>query len=75
MAIPFLKSINVVNVASDPSSPNDGDMWYNTTTHQLMARMGGTNVALGSSSTIGNMDGGASNTVYGGSLTVDGGGA
>lgn len=74
MSIPNLQIINIVNVSSDPSSPNDGDIWYNTTAHQLMSRINGVSTALGISAG-GNMDGGVSNSVYGGSISVDGGGA
>jgi len=39
--------INVGAVAGDPSSPVDGDLWYDSTANELTARINGVNVALG----------------------------
>lgn len=32
--------------AGDPSSPTEGDVWYNTTTHKLRVRINGSSVDL-----------------------------
>jgi hypothetical protein len=42
--------VNVGSVAADPSSPDDGDIWYNSATEQLKARINGASVALGADS-------------------------
>lgn len=34
------------NLSSDPGSPLDGDIWYNTTSNQLKARVNGSTVVL-----------------------------
>lgn len=39
--------INVGAVTGDPSSPIDGDLWYDSTANELTARINGANVALG----------------------------
>jgi hypothetical protein len=39
---------NVGSVAGDPSSPANGDLWYDSTANELTARINGANVALGS---------------------------
>ena len=39
--------INVGSVAGDPSSPVNGDLWYDSTANELTARINGANVALG----------------------------
>jgi hypothetical protein len=38
---------NVGSVASDPSTPTNGDLWYRTDLNELTARINGVNVALG----------------------------
>lgn len=38
---------NVGSIAGDPSSPSNGDLWYDSTTNELTARIAGANVALG----------------------------
>ena len=40
-------AINIGNTTVDPSSPNEGDMWDNTTTHALKAHINGVNLSLG----------------------------
>ncbi len=40
--------INVGSVAGDPSTPVNGDLWYDSTANELTARINGANVALGS---------------------------
>ena len=40
--------INVGSVAGDPSTPANGDLWYDSTANELTARINGANVALGS---------------------------
>lgn len=39
--------INVGSVAGDPSTPANGDLWYDSTANELTARINGANVALG----------------------------
>lgn len=39
--------LNVGSVAGDPSSPENGDLWYDQTANELTARINGVNVALG----------------------------
>lgn len=39
--------INVGSIAGDPSSPSNGDLWYDSTANELTARINGSNVALG----------------------------
>ena len=39
-----IQNVRVQNLASDPSSPVDGQIWFNTTTGKLMVRQGGVNV-------------------------------
>lgn len=40
--------VNVGSIAGDPSSPENGDLWYDQTANELTARINGSNVALGS---------------------------
>ena len=40
--------LNVGSVAGDPSTPSNGDLWYDSTANELTARINGANVALGS---------------------------
>lgn len=56
MSIPFQNHINLNQnelqngviqlLASDPSSPVNGQIWYNSTSHQLKIRLNGSNVVL-----------------------------
>lgn len=39
--------INVGSHTADPSSPSNGDLWYDSTANELTARINGSNVALG----------------------------
>jgi hypothetical protein len=39
--------VNVGSLAGDPSSPSNGDLWYDSTANELTARINGSNVALG----------------------------
>lgn len=39
--------LNVGSVAGDPSTPSNGDLWYDSTANELTARINGSNVALG----------------------------
>lgn len=39
--------LNVGALAGDPSSPTDGDIWYDSSANELTARINGVNVALG----------------------------
>lgn len=43
-----LAGLNVGSLAGDPSAPNNGDLWYDSTANELTARISGANVALGS---------------------------
>lgn len=40
--------LNVGALAGDPSTPSNGDLWYDSTANELTARINGANVALGS---------------------------
>lgn len=40
--------LNVGSQAGDPSTPSNGDLWYDSTANELTARINGANVALGS---------------------------
>lgn len=39
--------LNVGALAGDPSSPSNGDVWYDSSANELTARINGANVALG----------------------------
>lgn len=39
-----IQNVRLQNLAADPASPADGQVWYNTTTGKLMVRQGGVNV-------------------------------
>lgn len=39
--------LNVGSIAGDPSTPANGDLWYDSTANELTARINGANVALG----------------------------
>lgn len=45
--VKFPNNAGYPGVASDPASPVNGDVWYNTTDNQLKARVGGMTVVLG----------------------------
>lgn len=49
--------LNVGSLAGDPSTPANGDLWYDSAAQELTARINGANVALGAG------DGGAGGTV------------
>ena len=59
---------NVGSHAGDPSSPSNGDLWYDSTAGELTARIAGANVALGAG-------GGGVSDGDKGSITVSGSGA
>jgi hypothetical protein len=40
--------VNVGSLAGDPSTPSNGDLWYDSSSNELTARINGANVALGS---------------------------
>ena len=42
-----IKNIDITGVASDPGSPTEGQIWYNTTTHQWVGFNGTSNVIIG----------------------------
>jgi hypothetical protein len=42
-----VSGLNVGELAGDPSTPVDGDLWYDGTAEELTARINGSNVALG----------------------------
>lgn len=48
-----LAGLNVGGLAGDPSTPSNGDLWYDQTANELTARINGTNVALGAGGGIG----------------------
>jgi hypothetical protein len=54
--------LNVGSIAGDPSSPSNGDLWYDSTANELTARINGANVALSAG-------GGSGNVNAGGTLT------
>jgi hypothetical protein len=58
--------INVGAQAGDPSTPANGDLWYDSTANELTARINGANVALGA--------GGGGTVVRAVGITIDGGG-
>jgi len=41
--------INVGSIAGDPTSQNDGDVWYNSSINKIFGRVNGTNIDLGAS--------------------------
>jgi hypothetical protein len=53
----------IPQVAGDPPSPSDGDVWYNTNTYKLKVR--GVSAALGSWSTGGNLNQGRTAPAFG----------
>lgn len=55
--------INVGSHAGNPSSPSNGDVWYNSSAQELTARIDGANVALGA---------GGNRSI---GITIDGGGS
>jgi hypothetical protein len=50
--------LNVGSQAGDPSSLTNGDVWYNSTSGNLRARIGGTSVSLGSGNISGTITAG-----------------
>ena len=52
--------VNVGALAGDPATPSNGDLWYDSTSNELTARINGSNVSLGSGS--GNVTTGATLT-------------
>lgn len=42
-----VSGLNVGSLAGDPSTPINGDIWYDSTANELTARINGANVALG----------------------------
>ncbi len=53
--------INVGSHAGDPSSPANGDLWYDSTANELTARINGANVALGAGGGSGSPGGSSGN--------------
>ncbi len=49
----FTASLNLPKYASAPSSPTDGDVYYNTTDHKVYSRINGAWVDLGATSSPG----------------------
>lgn len=47
----------VGSLAGDPSAPNNGELWYDSTAHELTARINGINVSLGAGGTPGGASG------------------
>ena len=58
-AFPPSVSAGIPQVASDPPSPTEGDVWYNTTSYKLKVR--GTSVPAGTWASGGNMNAGNRN--------------
>ncbi len=61
--------INVVQGTGDPVSPQNGDIWYNATTHRLRAQQGGQTVDLVAAT--GGGSGGTGASAFGQSLIDD----
>ncbi len=57
--------INVGSLSGDPSSPSNGDLWYDSSANELTARINGANVALGSGGGTPTCPSGASPSMYG----------
>lgn len=55
--------LNVGSVASDPSSPSNGDIWYNSGTPGLRARVNGATITLGSGGGSGCVPAGSNNQI------------
>lgn len=55
---------NVGSVAGDPSTPSNGDLWYNSSTPALRARINGATVSLGAGGTGCTVSGGAGEVLY-----------
>lgn len=56
--------INVGSIAGDPSSPSNGDVWYDSTANELTARINGATVALGPGGSPGGSAGGVLDGTY-----------
>ena len=69
--------LNVGSVAGDPSTPSNGDLWYDSTANELTARINGVNVPMGGGG-IGGSTGSTDNVVLRadgtGGATMQGGG-
>jgi hypothetical protein len=67
--------INVGSQAGDPSTPANGDLWYDSTANELTARINGANVALGAGGGggSGTINSGVTNVIpkYTASTTID----
>lgn len=61
--------INVVQGTGDPASPQNGDIWYNATTHRLRSQQGGQTVDL--MAATGGGTGGIGASAFGQSLIDD----
>jgi hypothetical protein len=48
--------LNVGALAGDPATPANGDVWYNSTTNLLKARINGASVSLGQTTTPGGLN-------------------
>lgn len=44
--------INVGSLAGDPATPDNGDVWYDSTANELTARINGVNVVLGAGASV-----------------------
>lgn len=60
----------VAPVAGDPTTLSNGDIWHNSTTNQLLARVNGANNQLNAVKAWVNFDGGSTGTWPGGTSTV-----
>lgn len=54
--------LNVGSQAGDPSTPSNGDLWYDSTGNLLRARINGATVSLGTGSGLGDFSGPSSST-------------
>ena len=70
MSRKFKVAVGLLATSTDPASGSSGDLYYNTDIKDLKAYNGTDWVEVGSRS----IDGGAPDTVYGGTVGVDGGG-
>ncbi len=63
--------VNVGGVSSDPGSPSNGDLWYNTTSNVLRARINGATVSLGAGGVTRSINSISSNQTAGSTASTD----
>lgn len=64
--------LNVGALSGDPSTPSNGDIWYDSTANELTARINGSNVALGAGGGGGGTIGGSSGATDNALIRADG---